>query len=136
MNTTRFALPALSALVLLAGFVSTRAIARAETAAVQRVATPAVTKVAPPHAVAPSKPAFDPSHAFVDLGCVGCHGDDGVYRDEIKGALGKPVEQVARWIRNAPSIDPHTEMPSFQNAIDVPDSLVLAAFMQNRAAHL
>jgi mono/diheme cytochrome c family protein len=81
-------------------------------------------------------PAFDPAKAFNDLGCSGCHGDDGIYRDEIKGAIGKPVDQVARWIRNAPSIKPDTDMPNFENAIDAPNSAALAAWVMDRAAHL
>ena len=85
---------------------------------------------------APSRPAFDAGRAFVDLGCSGCHGDDGIYKDEIKGALGKRPEDVARWIRNAPSIKPDTDMPSFDGKIDEAGSLVLARWMQERAAHL
>jgi mono/diheme cytochrome c family protein len=81
-------------------------------------------------------PAFDPAKAFNDLGCSGCHGDDGIYRDEIKGALGKPVDQVARWIRNAPSIKPGTDMPSFESVIDAPNSSALAHWVMDRAAHL
>ena len=79
---------------------------------------------------------FDPATAWTELGCVGCHGDDGVYRDEVKGALGKPVDQVARWIRNAPSIKPGTEMPCFEARIDTPRSEALAAWVLDRAAHL
>jgi mono/diheme cytochrome c family protein len=81
-------------------------------------------------------PAFDAAKAFNDLGCSGCHGDDGIYRDEIKGALGKPVDQVARWIRNAPSIKPDTDMPNFENVIDTQNSVALAGWVMDRAAHL
>jgi len=80
--------------------------------------------------------SFDPAKAFNDLGCSGCHGDDGIYRDEIKGALGKPVDRVARWIRNAPSIKPDTDMPNFEKLIDEPSSIALAGYMLDRAAHL
>jgi mono/diheme cytochrome c family protein len=86
--------------------------------------------------VPPPPPAFDPAKAFVDLGCSGCHGDDGIYRDEIKGALGKPVDQVGRWIRNAPSIKSDTDMPNFENVIDTPHSEALAHWVMDRAAHL
>jgi len=93
---------------------------------------------APPAPVAPIDRVeqFDPATAWTELGCVGCHGDDGVYRDEVKGALGKPVDQVARWIRNAPSIKPGTEMPCFEAIIDAPRSVALAAWVLDRAAHL
>src|SRR6185503_15728127 len=80
------------------------------------------------NAAALPTPAFDPAKAFDDLGCSGCHGDDGIYRDEIKGALGKPVDQVARWIRNAPSIKPDTDMPNFENVIDAQNSVALAGW--------
>ena len=78
---------------------------------------------------------FDPGRAWVDLGCIGCHGDDGVYSDEIAGALGKPVDQVAHWIRNAPATKPGTEMPDFAARIDEPNSVVLARWVQDLAAH-
>jgi len=93
----------------------------------------------PGHAVplAADAPAgFDAAKGFVTFGCSGCHGDDGIYRDEIKGALGKPVDQVARWIRNAPSIKPGTDMPSFDGIVDGPASLALAKWVQHRAATL
>jgi len=89
---------------------------------------------APARAATPARPAFDAAKAFVDLGCVGCHGDEGIYRDEIKGAIGKPVDQVGRWIRNAPSIKPNTDMPNFENVIDQPNSEALAAWVLNLAA--
>jgi mono/diheme cytochrome c family protein len=79
-------------------------------------------------------PAFDPARAWVDLGCIGCHGDDGIYRDEIRGGLGKPVDAVARWIRNAPSIKPHTDMPRFEDRIDEADSVALARWVLELAA--
>ena len=93
-----------------------------------------VVSVAP--AAHPVAPSFDPAKAFNELGCSGCHGDDGIYRDEIKGAIGKPVDQVARWIRNAPSIKSDTEMPNFEKVIDVPSSIALAGWVADRAAHL
>ena len=77
---------------------------------------------------------FDPAKAWVDLGCIGCHGDDGVYTDEIKGALGKPVDQVARWIRNAPRIKPGTDMPDFAPSIDETNSVLLARWVQDLAS--
>jgi mono/diheme cytochrome c family protein len=104
------------------------------------VAAPARTQ----GAVTPDAPAraathivvstFDPAKAWVDLGCVGCHGDDGVYTDEIKGAIGKPVDQVARWIRNAPRINPGTDMPDFAPRIDETDSVLLAGWVQDLAS--
>jgi len=70
------------------------------------------------------------------LGCSGCHGDSGYYREKIKGAVGKPVDQVARWIRNAPSVKPDTQMPNFVNMIDPPESVALAEWVLKRAASM
>ena len=104
------------------------------------VAAPARTK----GAVTPDAPSrstthivastFDPAKAWVDLGCIGCHGDDGVYTDEIKGAIGKPVDQVARWIRNAPRIKPGTDMPDFAPSIAETTSVLLAGWGQDLAS--
>ena len=96
----------------------------------------AVSPAAPEHpAMHIVASTFDPAKAWVDLGCIGCHGDDGVYSDEITGALGKPVDQVARWIRNAPTIKPGTEMPYFAPRIDEPNSVALARWVQDLASH-
>lgn len=78
--------------------------------------------------------SFDPGQAWNQLGCVACHGDDGPFRDKIEGALGKPVAKVARWIRNAPSIDPDTMMPSFEEKIGKHESVALASWVLRRAA--
>jgi len=43
---------------------------------------------------------------------------------------------VGRWIRNAPSIKPDTDMPNFESVIDVPHSEALARWVMDRAAHL
>jgi mono/diheme cytochrome c family protein len=138
MSTTRLTLPLLAALTLAASAASSTRVAHStpERHALAAASAPRKAAAEPKVALAPSKPAFDPARAFNDLGCVGCHGDDGVYRDEIKGAIGKPVDQVASWIRNAPSIKPDTDMPSFFGAINERDSKVLAGFMLDRAAHL
>lgn len=138
MRAPRFTLHLLATLTLIAGAVSSTAVARSDGGHARDTAPAPAPKAAPAPKKAAATPAkiFDAAKAFNELGCVGCHGDDGIYRDEIKGAIGKPVDQVARWIRNAPSIKPDTDMPSFATAIDEPDSVVLAAWMQDRAAHL
>lgn len=110
------------------------------TAMADHVAAPARTRRAvTPDALAPAAThivasTFDPAKAWVDLGCIGCHGDDGFYTDEIKGAIGKPVDQVARWIRNAPRIKPGTDMPDFAPTIDETNSVLLAGWVQDLAS--
>jgi mono/diheme cytochrome c family protein len=127
-----------ASLALLAGRGLSNAAPR--TAPASNPATPAAaaptTHADAVPASAPILSSFDPAKAFVSLGCSGCHGDDGIYRDEIKGAIGKPVDQVARWIRNAPSIKPDTDMPNFEKLIDVPNSVALAGWVMDRAGHL
>jgi len=81
-----------------------------------------------------ARAAGDPSALWDRLGCAGCHGENGPYRSEIRGALGKPVDSVARWIRNAPSIKPDTMMPSFDGKIGEADSRALAEWVQARVA--
>jgi mono/diheme cytochrome c family protein len=125
-----FILVAVAAVVAGGGLVSAAERHSAPSPRVAATARPA------PKATQLPAPAFDAAKAFNDLGCSGCHGDDGIYRDEIKGAIGKPVDQVARWIRNAPSIKPETDMPNFENVIDAPNSVALASWVMDRAAHL
>jgi mono/diheme cytochrome c family protein len=125
-----FVLVAATALIAGGGLVRAAEKQEAQKPRVVISSRPAKTAAALP------TPAFDPAKAFNDLGCSGCHGDDGIYRDEIKGALGKPVDQVGRWIRNAPSIKPDTDMPNFENVIDAPNSVALAGWVMDRAAHL
>jgi mono/diheme cytochrome c family protein len=80
--------------------------------------------------------ATDPEALWTGLGCVGCHGDGAPFRDKIKQSLGKPVADVARWIRDAQSIKPGTQMPTFHDVLDEPRALALAAWVQARAASL
>jgi mono/diheme cytochrome c family protein len=90
----------------------------------------------PPDSAPVSGGAFDPERAWLRLGCSGCHGDGGIFRDETRGALGKPVGDVASWIRDAPSIKPDTDMPSFEDELDEANATVLARWVLQRAAHL
>jgi cytochrome c553 len=82
----------------------------------------------------PTAALAEPTALWTQLGCTGCHGENGFYKEKIKGAIGKPVDAVARWIQNAPSIKPDTMMPSFKGAISDSDSRALAAWVQERAA--
>ena len=79
-------------------------------------------------------PPRDPDVIWKRVGCNGCHGEHGFYREKIQGSIGKPVDQVARWIRSAPSIKPDTPMPDFKTKISLPESRALAAWVQARAA--
>ena len=123
-----------SALYALAGYgeaprakIAVAARARTRTGAPTVAAANTTTKVA--------TTTFDPEKAWTELGCIGCHGDDGVYSDEITSALGKPVDEVGSWIRHAPELKPGTEMPYFADRIDEPSSVLLARWVQDLAAH-
>lgn len=74
----------------------------------------------------------DPAALFNNLGCVGCHGEGAAFHEEIKDAKGKPVDFLARWIRDAPSIDSGTMMPSFKTVVDEPTSRALAEWVKAR----
>src|SRR5439155_21906091 len=76
--------------------------------------------------------AATPETLWNTVGCAACHGDDEYYRDRIKGALGKPTDAVARWIRDAPSVKRDTLMPSFKSTLGEPESRALAQWVLSR----
>lgn len=82
------------------------------------------------------KPAQEtpPEQLFTQLGCMICHGPQGIYRDKIKQSIGKPVAETARWIRNPEAVKPGTQMPTFASLIDEPTSVALARWVQEYAA--
>jgi mono/diheme cytochrome c family protein len=81
-----------------------------------------------------AEPAAGSEALFNRLGCVGCHGEGAAFHEEIKGAQGKPVDALARWIRDAPSIKPDTMMPSFARTLDQPQARALAEWVRERVA--
>lgn len=68
------------------------------------------------------------------LGCAACHGEGAPFRDRLKQSVGKPVAEVASWIRDPQAKKPGTQMPTFRDVLDEPRSLELAAWVQERAA--
>jgi mono/diheme cytochrome c family protein len=83
---------------------------------------------------AASEPSTDPAVLFTQLGCIGCHGEGAAFHEEIKGAKGKSVDALARWIRDAPSIDPDTIMPSFKGVLDESRARAVAEWVKARVA--
>ncbi|HVO32085.1 MAG TPA: c-type cytochrome [bacterium] len=75
-----------------------------------------------------------PEALFVSLGCVSCHAKGAPFHDKIKGCLGKPVDQVAAWIRNPEKVKPKTQMPTFADLITVDQATALAAWVQEHPA--
>jgi mono/diheme cytochrome c family protein len=71
---------------------------------------------------------------WTGLGCAACHDEGAPFRDRLKQSLGKPVAEVASWIRDPQAKKPGTQMPTFRDVLDEPRSLELAAWVQARAA--
>jgi mono/diheme cytochrome c family protein len=71
---------------------------------------------------------------WTGLGCAACHDEGAPFRDKLKQSVGKPVADVASWIRDPQAKKPGTQMPTFRDVLDEPRSLELAAWVQARAA--
>lgn len=71
----------------------------------------------------------DPMEAYERYGCSACHAPGATYRDQITSAAGKPVEQLAEWIRNPEKSRPGTSMPSFAAVMSEADALQLAQWI-------
>jgi mono/diheme cytochrome c family protein len=76
----------------------------------------------------------DPEALWNQLGCPACHGEGAPFRDKLKQSIGRPVADVASWIRDPQAQKPGTQMPTFRDLLDEPRSLALAAWVQARAA--
>lgn len=79
-------------------------------------------------------PETKPEQLFISLGCVTCHAKGAPYHEKIKQCLGKPVDEVAAWIRNPEKTKPHTQMPTFADLITVEQATALAAWVQEHPA--
>jgi len=79
-------------------------------------------------------PNFRPESQFVALGCVTCHAKGAPYHDKIKQCAGKPVDDVARWIRDARAIKPDTKMPTFSEMLTEAQARQMAVWVQQTVA--
>jgi mono/diheme cytochrome c family protein len=93
---------------------------------IARVATDAASR---PKATADA----DPEQMFRSFGCIACHGPGAPFRDKLVRGAKKEVGELAKWIRDAPSVRPGVQMPSFSELIDEPRATALAAWVQNYA---
>ena len=75
----------------------------------------------------------EPQQNFERLGCVTCHGKGAPFEAKLAQASGKPVADVARWIRNPELYRPGTAMPTFASVLDEPSALALANWIQQGA---
>jgi mono/diheme cytochrome c family protein len=80
------------------------------------------------------EPAASPEKLFSSLGCVSCHGPNKDFADRLKNAAGKPVTEVAKWIRNPESFKPGTMMPTYATLLDDGQALELARWVQQKGA--
>lgn len=79
-------------------------------------------------------PEEKPEEIFAKMGCVTCHADGAPYAAKLKQAHGKPVEEVAAWIRNPEKSKPGTQMPTFEHLLDEQQALSLAEWVQAKVA--
>lgn len=77
----------------------------------------------------------DPARQFASLGCATCHAEGGPFAQAIRGCIGKPVADVARWIRRPHELKPDTQMPSYESLLDEREAEKLAAWIQQAAVH-
>ncbi len=75
-----------------------------------------------------------PEQLFAQLGCNACHAEGARYRTMLKRSVSKPVEEVARWIRNPEATAPGTQMPTYAELLDEAQATSLAAWVQKQAA--
>jgi mono/diheme cytochrome c family protein len=76
----------------------------------------------------------DPEKLFSALGCVGCHGPSAPFHDKIKRAASEEVDYLAKWIRDAPSLKPGVQMPTYARLLDEGRAKTLAGWVKKYAA--
>ncbi len=74
--------------------------------------------------------AATPAERFHSLGCVGCHGAGAAHARALVKAQDRPAEDLARWIRNPERFVPGTPMPTYEDLLDEPGALELAAWIK------
>ena len=80
------------------------------------------------------KTPVPPEELFIKLGCPTCHAKGAPHEDKLAASVGKPVGEVADWIRDPQRKKPGTIMPSFGSRLDEAEALALAAWVQRMAA--
>lgn len=82
----------------------------------------------------PTKTPTPPEEVFIKHGCPTCHAKGAPHEDKLAAAVGKPVEEVAAWIRNPERKKPGTVMPTFASRIDETEARALAQWVMSRGA--
>jgi mono/diheme cytochrome c family protein len=73
---------------------------------------------------------------FVALGCVACHAEGAAFREKLRAAADRPVEEVARRILHPEAFNPNTQMPTFAGRVDEAEAHRLAEYAQGEARKL
>jgi mono/diheme cytochrome c family protein len=89
----------------------------------------------PPRAPAPAA-ASRGAELFARHGCDACHGEDAPFRERLRPAAARSVEEVAARIRNPEQFTPGAQMPSFAGVLDEATARELAAYAQDVARRL
>jgi len=73
---------------------------------------------------------------YVQYGCAGCHGKDGVGSADLRlaGAHFPSDEQLIAWIKNPAAFKPGVKMPAWQGVIPEQDFAALAAYVRELGA--
>lgn len=79
-----------------------------------------------------SAPAVSPAELYAQLGCRICHGWSAPFDQRIRLSSTKSPETVARWIRDAQSLRPGSQMPSYAEVIDDAQALALAEWLRQQ----
>lgn len=82
------------------------------------------------HPLQPARPDDSAEALFVNVGCATCHGEQALYREQLRGALDKPIAEVAAWILEPQAIKQGSIMPAFKHVIDEAQARELARYVK------
>lgn len=82
------------------------------------------------HPLQPARPDDSAEALFVNVGCATCHGEQALYREQLRGALDKPVAEVASWILEPQASKPGSIMPAFKHVLEASQAEELARYVK------
>lgn len=83
------------------------------------------------------RPSGSPTAAaalFAKSGCVVCHGPGAPFREKLRDAAARPVEEVTERILHAERYNPATVMPTFAGTLDEASARALAEYVRAEGA--
>lgn len=87
---------------------------------------PAVRHAVPRPAAEAARTGGQGAALFASRGCAACHGPGAPFREKLRAAAGRPLEEVADRILHAERYAPGTQMPTFAGAISPAEARALA----------